>query len=64
VEGDVVVEASIDSNGNVSATKVLYGPQMLRVAAVDALRRWKYEPAMLDGKAVATQMTVRIRFHR
>jgi protein TonB len=64
VEGDVVVQASIDQSGNVSSTKVLYGPVMLRGAAVDALRRWKYEPAQLDGKPVGTQMTVRIRFHR
>jgi len=64
VEGDVVVEASIDSSGNVSATKVLAGPMMLRLAATDALRRWKYEPATLDGKPVGTQMTVRVRFHR
>ncbi|HEY6444033.1 MAG TPA: TonB family protein [Candidatus Acidoferrales bacterium] len=64
VEGDVVVQASIDSSGNVSATKVLAGPMMLRLAATDALRRWKYEPGTLDGKPVGTQMTVRIRFHR
>lgn len=64
VDGDVVVEASIDSNGNVTATKVVAGPMMLRLAASDALRRWKYEPATLDGKPVATQMTVRIRFHK
>jgi protein TonB len=64
VEGDVVVEASIDNTGKVSATKVLSGPLMLRQAAMDAVRRWKYEPAILDGKTVATQMTVRIRFHR
>jgi protein TonB len=64
VEGDVVVQASVDKNGNVSSTKVLYGPMMLRQAAIDALRRWKYDPAQLDGKAVGTEMTVRIRFHR
>jgi periplasmic protein TonB len=64
VDGDVVVQASIDSDGNVSATKVLAGPMMLRLAATDALRRWKYEAATLDGKPVATEMTVRIRFHR
>jgi protein TonB len=64
VEGDVVVQASLDKDGNVSSTKVLYGPMMLRQAAVDALRRWKYEPAQLDGKPVGTEMTVRIRFHR
>jgi protein TonB len=64
VEGDVVVQASIDANGNVSAAKVISGPQMLRAAAVEALRRWKYQPAMLDDKPVATQMTIRMRFHR
>ena len=64
VEGDVVVQATIDNNGNVSSTKVLYGPMMLRQAAIDALRRWKYEPAQLDGKPVGTETTVRIRFHR
>lgn len=64
VEGDVVVQASIDKNGNVMSTKVLSGPTMLRQAAIDALSRWKYEPAQLDGKPVGTQMTVRIRFHR
>jgi len=64
VEGDVVVQASIDKDGNVSSTKVLFGPMMLRQAAIDAMRRWKYEPAQLDGKPVGTQMTVRIRLHR
>jgi protein TonB len=64
VEGDVVVQASIDKNGNVSATKVISGPEMLRVAAIEALRRWKYQPAMLDDKPVPSQMTIRMRFHR
>lgn len=64
VEGDVIVQASIDSNGNVTAAKVVAGPTMLRLAATDAVSRWKYEPATLDGKPVPTQMTVRIRFHR
>ena len=64
VDGDVVVQASIDKDGNVSSAKVLYGPMMLRQSAIDALRRWKYEPAQLDGKPVGTETTVRIRFHK
>jgi protein TonB len=64
IEGDVVVQASIDNSGKVSAVKVLSGPVMLRQAAIDAVRRWKYEPAMMDGKSIATEMTIRIRFHR
>jgi protein TonB len=64
VEGDVVIQASLDQNGNVATAKALAGPLMLRQAAIDAVLRWKYEPALLDGKPVPTEMTVRIRFHR
>ena len=64
VEGDVVIQASLDQYGNVVVAKPLAGPLMLRQAAIDAVRRWKYEPALLDGKPVPTEMTVRIRFHR
>jgi len=64
IEGNVVVEASIGLAGNVVATKVISGPPMLRQAAVDALRRWKYQPAMLNGEPVAVQTTVTIQFHK
>jgi protein TonB len=64
VQGDVVLQVSVEKSGNVSAAKVLSGPAMLRNAALDAVKQWKYEPSMLDGQAVATQMTVRILFHR
>jgi hypothetical protein len=36
---------------------------LLHQAAMDALRQWRYEPAMLDGKAVAMHLTVTIQFH-
>ena len=64
VEGDVVVDASIDSAGNVATAKVVSGPIMLRQAALDALRQWKYEPTMLNGQPVPVEITITIRFHR
>jgi periplasmic protein TonB len=64
VEGSVVIDVSIDPSGKVAATKVLSGPVMLREAAVDAVRRWKYQPGTLDGSPVAVHMTVTIQFHR
>jgi protein TonB len=42
--------------------KVLSGPTLLEQAAMDALKQWKYEPAMLDGKAVPMHVTVTIQF--
>ncbi len=63
IEGDVVVDASIDKAGNVIATKIISGPPMLRQAALDALLRWKYEPSRLNGEPVPIQIMVTIRFH-
>ncbi len=64
IQGAVVVEASVDKSGNVVGTKLISGPPMLRQAAVDALRRWKYQPAMLNGEPVAVQITVTMQFHK
>jgi protein TonB len=64
VEGDVVVNTTIDKNGSVVGMKVVSGPVLLRQAALDALRRWKYEPSRLDGQPVAVEMQVIIKFRR
>jgi protein TonB len=64
VEGDVVVNTTIDKNGNVVGMKVISGPALLRQAALDALRRWKYEPSMLNSQPIAVQMQVTIKFRR
>jgi periplasmic protein TonB len=31
-------------------------------AAIDAVKRWRFEPIMRDGKAVAQRAAIRIRF--
>jgi periplasmic protein TonB len=62
VAGDVRIDALIDANGRVSTMKAVSGPTLLHQAAMDALRQWKYQPAMLDGKPVAMHLTVTIQF--
>ena len=62
VQGDVVIDTLIAANGSVARMKVVSGPSMLREAALNALRRWRYQPSELDGKPVAVQMLVTIRF--
>jgi TonB family protein len=62
IAGDVRVDALIDATGRVTTMKVVSGPSLLHQAAMDALRRWKYEAATLDGKPVAMHLTVTIQF--
>lgn len=61
--GNVVMEVSISATGAVVAAKVVSGPPLLRQAAVDAVRRWKYQPATLNGSAVPVDITVTMAFH-
>jgi TonB family protein len=62
VQGDVVIDTTIDKSGNVVRMHVVSGPAMLRPSALESLRRWKYEPSKLDGEPVEVQMQVTIKF--
>ncbi len=62
VSGKVQMDALIDASGNVSAVKVLSGPTLLHRAASDAVKQWKYKPAMLDGQATSMHLTVTVEF--
>lgn len=62
VEGDVVIQAEISATGSVGLLKVVSGPAILQQAAMEALRKWKYEPARLNDQPVALQVLVTIRF--
>jgi protein TonB len=62
VSGDVTIDALIDVNGRVSATRVISGPTLLHEAAMGAVRQWKYQPATLNGIPTATHLTVTVQF--
>lgn len=50
IEGTVKLEATIESDGSVSDVKVVSGHQLLAPAAVDAVKKWKYESG--EGKSI------------
>jgi len=62
VEGVVILEATTDTYGRISAVKVLRGIPLLDQAAVDALRQWVYEPVVIDGKPQPVTFTVTMQF--
>lgn len=60
--GTVVLEALIGEDGSVRDVKVISGPPLLRQAAADAVRRWKYRPFRLNGTRIAAQTQVKVDF--
>lgn len=62
VQGIVILEAIIDPQGNVTNVRVLRSIPLLDQSAVEAVRRWKYEPTLLNGVPVPIVMTVTVNF--
>lgn len=63
LEGSVVLEVSIGTDGKVGNIKVLSGLHpAYDGAAVDAVRQWVFEPALDGGKPVEVRYTLTIRF--
>jgi protein TonB len=58
VAGTVRVEASIGKDGKVKSVRAISGPPLLKRAAEDAVRQWKYQPGMLNG--VPTEVTTQV----
>jgi TonB family protein len=56
LSGTVKVEVVIGPNGTVKSTKVIGGHPLLVETAVDALKKWRYEPASNDT-------TTTVEFH-
>ena len=63
LQGVVIVQAIIDKEGTVTNVKVLKGLGMgLDQAAVDAIKKWKFDPATLHGKPVAVYYNLTVNF--
>jgi periplasmic protein TonB len=62
ISGAVVIDAVIDTQGNVVEMRTVSGQQILALAAMEALRHWKYEPTILGGEAIPVELLVTITF--
>lgn len=63
VQGVTILQVVIDRQGNVRSPEVLKGlPYGLSEAAVDAVSKWKFEPATKDGEPVEVFYNLTINF--
>ena len=63
-EGTVVVRAQVDELGNASDVEVVSrsGSRILDRAAMNEVRRWKFNPAIRNGRTVASSVQVPVDY--
>jgi protein TonB len=62
VQGKVLLECVIDTDGRVTDLHVVSGNPLLAEAATEAVRRWVYSPTTLNGQPIRVILTVTVRF--
>jgi len=62
IEGTVKVEAIISKLGRIESAHVVSGPEMLRQAALDAIRNARYTPYLLNGSPTEVQTSITVNF--
>lgn len=62
ISGTVNLAATIGKDGTIQNLRVVSGPPMLQQSALDAVRRWRYKPTVLDGVPVDVETTISVVF--
>jgi len=62
IEGTVLIEALVDSQGRVSRARVIQSVPLLDAAALQAVYQWVFQPAMKAGRPVATIIHMPVAF--
>ena len=63
LQGDVVVEVTIDEKGNVTDARVLQSLQQeIDDKVIATLRNWRFKPASVDGVAITSRQDVHFHF--
>jgi len=62
LQGPVVLQAWIGRDGTIRDLKLIRGSLLLGQAAYKAVRQWRYQPYVLNGRAIEAQTYVTVDF--
>ena len=62
IQGNVVLKAIIDKEGNIQDLQLVSGHPMLVPAAIQAVKQWRYRPYLLNGQPVEVETTITVIF--
>jgi len=64
IEGSCIVGLVVDEKGNRTNLRIITGLGMgLDEKAIEAVKNWRFEPALKDGKPVPAKIAVEVTFH-
>jgi TonB family protein len=62
LQGVVILEVVIGTDGKVKDAKVIKSMRLLDNAAIDAVKQWEYKPTVIDGKPTPVIITTSVNF--
>ena len=62
INGAVVLDATVGTDGAVHAVKAVSGPAVLVAAATEAVKKWRYSPSTLNGTPIEVQKRITVQF--
>jgi TonB family protein len=62
IQGEVTLEALIGEDGTVRDVYAVSGPELLRPAAVDAVKWWRFETYRVNGRAAPVHTLIEVDF--
>lgn len=62
IQGEVVLQAVISKQGIIKDLRVVSVHPMLAPAAIDAVRRWRYRPYILNNEPVEVETQITVNF--
>ncbi|HUI42740.1 MAG TPA: TonB family protein [Terriglobia bacterium] len=62
VQGTVRLAAVISEGGTIQELRVISGPPLLVNSAMEAVRRWRYQPTLLNGEPVQVDTEIDVNF--
>lgn len=62
VSGSVVVQVTVGKDGKAHNPQLLTGQPVFRDAAFDAVKQWKFKPAVLNGQAIEQTTQIKMDF--
>ena len=62
IQGVVKLQAIVAKDGSVKKLTVISGDPLLAKSSLETVKHWRYQPTLVDGKAVEVKTVVEINF--